>query len=177
MAEDNNDKYDSFDKAFETADENLDDIQKSIDKLDDELLRLNADLIHRKGSKKRALKQQIKNVEQALKRKQRQYKSAGRNVRATTKVAKGGGGGKGTMDQVLRGVESVAGIVGGVTGVSQIGQKIGDMIPEKRSSDMPDQQLDEVTVTAPKKDDFLYKYKYYLIGAGALILLFLFKKK
>lgn len=176
MAEDNNDKYDSFDKAFETADENLDDIQKSIDKLDDELLKLNADLIHRKGSKKRALKQQIKNVEQALKRKQRQYKSAGRNVRATTKVAKGGGGGKGTMDQVLRGVESVAGIVGGVTGVSQIGGKIADMIPEPQTR-MLTQDLDEVTVTAPKKDDFISKYKYYLIGAGALVLLFLFKKK
>lgn len=176
MAEDKQDKYESFDTAFETADENLDDIQKSIDKWDDELMRLNADLINRKGSKKRALKQQIKNVEQSLKRKRSQYKTASRNIRGTTKVTKGGGGGKGTLDQVLKGVESVAGIVGGATGVSQIGGKIADMIPEPQTK-MLTQDLDQVTVTAPKKDDFISKYKYYLIGAGALVLLFLFKKK
>jgi len=172
--EDIKDKFDSIDTAFESADENLDDIQNSIDKLDDELIRLNADLINRKGSKKRALKDQIRNIEQSLKRKQTQYKRASYNQRSTTKIGKGGN--QKTIDSVVKGVEAVSGIVGGLTGTSQIGSKISDLIPKTRSSDMPDQYLDEVTVTAPKKEDFISKYKFYLIGALVLIIL-LFKKK
>jgi hypothetical protein len=41
---------------------------------------------------------------------------------------------------------------------------------------MPDQDLDEVVVTAPKKEDFLDKYKFYIIGA-ILLLVILLKKK
>lgn len=172
--DENNDKYDSIDTAFESADENLDDIQKSIDKLDDELIRLNADLINRKGSKKRALKDQIRNIEQSLRRKQTQYKRASYNQRSSTKIGKGGN--QKTIDSVVKGVEAVSGIVGGLTGTSQIGNQISDLIPKTRSADMPDQYLDEVTVTAPKKEDFISKYKFYLIGALILIVL-LFKKK
>jgi hypothetical protein len=169
------DKYESLDTAFESTDENIDDIQKSIDKLDNELLRLNAEIINRKGSQRRAVKDQIRNIEQALKRKQTQYKRASYNLRSASKIGKGGG--KKTMDSVIRGVEAVSGIVGGLTGTSQIGNQISDLLPTTKSLDMPDQQLDEVTVTAPKKEDFISKYKYYLIGGFALLLLLMFKKK
>jgi len=167
------DKYESLDTAFESTDENIDDIQRSIDRLDDELLRLNADLINHKGSQRRAVKSQIKNIEQSLKRKQTQYKRASFNLRSASKIGRGGG--KKTMDSVIKGVEAVSGIVGGLTGTSQIGRVLADDPIFKSSSVVQD--LDEVIVTAPKKEDFISKYKFYLIGAAALILLLMFKKK
>ena len=167
------DKYESLDSAFESTDKNLDDIQKSIDKFDEELLRLNAELINRRGSKKRAVQQQIKNIEQSLRRKQLQYKRASFNLRSASKIGRGGN--KKVVDNVLKGLESVSGIVGGVTGTSQIGNILSDT-PVLKSSSIA-QDLDEVTVTAPKKEDFISKYKFYLIGAVAIVLILIFKKK
>ena len=172
------DQFDAVNTAFETADQNLDDIQKSIDKLDDELLRLNADLINRKGSKKMALKAQIRNIEQSLKRKQKQYAKASKVSKQATKIGRPP---LVNASDITKGLESVSGIVMGVTGAGammsqgkQISDELGNIIPQKKSVV---QELDEVTVTAPKKDDFISKYKYYLIGAAVLLLLFLFKKK
>lgn len=167
------DKYESLDNAFESTDQNLDDIQKSIDNLDEELIRLNAQIINRKGSERRAVKSQIKNIEQSLRRKQTQYKRASFNLRSASKIGRGGN--KKVVDNVLKGLESVSGIVGGLTGTSQIGNILDD-VPALKSSSVV-QDLDEVTVTATKKEDFISKYKFYLIGAVALILILMFKKK
>lgn len=172
------DQFDSVNQSFETADQNLDDIQKSIDKFDDELMRLNADLVNRKGSKHRDVLRQIKNVEQALKRKQAQYTKASRVAKQATKI------GRAPMvnaSDITKGLESVSGIVMGVTGSGSMasqGENIvdesGQILPTKKSVA---QDLDEVTVTAPKKEDFISKYKFYLIGAAALVLILMFKKK
>jgi chromosome segregation ATPase len=164
-------QFDSVNSAFDTADKNLDDIQKSIDKFDEELLRLNAELVNRRGSKKRAVQQQIKNIEQSLKRKQAQYTKASRVSKSATKI----GTKSDLMDNVTKGLQAVSGVVGGLTGTSQIGKVLADEPILKSSAVVQD--LDEVTVTAPKKEDFISKYKFYLIGAGALILLLMFKKK
>lgn len=164
-------QFDSVNTAFETADKNLDDIQKSIDKFDEELLRLNAELVNRRGSKKRAVQQQIKNIEQSLRRKQAQYTKASRVSKSATKI----GTKSNLMDNVTKGLEAVSGVVGGLTGTSQIGRVLSEEPTLKSSAVVQD--LDEVTVTAPKKEDFISKYKFYLIGAGALILLLMFKKK
>ena len=176
------DQFDVVTQSFETADENLDDIQKSIDKFDDELMRLNADLINRKGSKHRDVLRQIKNVEQALKRKQAQYAKASRVSKQATKIGRPPSV---NASDITKGLESVSNIVLGATGAgalasqtiqttNKVVDEFGQIIPQKKSVV---QDLDEVTVTAPKKEDFISKYKYYLIGAAALILLLIFKKK
>ena len=167
------DNYESLDTAFESTDQNLDDIQKSIDRLDEELIRLNAQIINRKGSERRAVKSQIKNIEQSLRRKQLQYKRASFNLRSASKI--GSNGNNKVVDNVIKGLESVSGIVGGLTGTSQIGNILDGTTPLKSSSVVQD--LDEVTVTAPKKEDFITKYKFYLIGVVALIIILMFKKK
>jgi hypothetical protein len=173
------DQFDSVNQAFDTADKNLDDIQKSIDKYDDELMRLNADLINHKGNRHRDVLRQIKNVEQALKRKQAQYTKATRVAKQATKIGRPP---TVTATDITKGLESVSGIVMGVTGagamVSQgkgIIDEFGQVIPKTKM--VTDQQLPEVTVTAHKKDNFFSKYKFYLIGAVALVLILMFKKK
>jgi hypothetical protein len=171
------DQFDAVNSAFDIADKNLDDIQKSIDKYDDELLRLNAELVNRKGSKHRDVLRQIKNIEQALKRKQVQYTKASRVSKQATKIGRTPAV---SVDQINKGLESVTGIVMGVTGAGamisggkQITDEFGNVVKTKSVM----QDLDEVTVTAPKKDDFLSKYKFYLLGGLAIVLIFMFKKK
>ena len=62
-----------------------------------------------------------------------------------------------------------------IDGASQVAEAFGVYTP-KEEGFMPDQYLDEVTVTAPQKVDFFDKYKFYIIG-GILLLVMLLKKK
>lgn len=59
-----------------------------------------------------------------------------------------------------------------IDGATEVAEQFGY---SPRADDMPDQELDEVIVTAPKQD-FLTKYKFYIIGA-ILLLVILLKKK
>lgn len=62
-----------------------------------------------------------------------------------------------------------------IDGALDIVEDLGVYTP-KEDGFMPDQDLDEVVVRAPKKEDFLNKYKFYIIGA-ILLLVILLKKK
>ena len=62
-----------------------------------------------------------------------------------------------------------------IDGALDVASDLGVYTP-KEDGFMPDQNLDEVVVTAPKKEDFLEKYKFYIIGA-ILLLVILLKKK
>jgi hypothetical protein len=62
-----------------------------------------------------------------------------------------------------------------IDGALDVATDLGVYTP-KEEGFMPDQDLDEVIVTAPRKQDFLEKYKFYIIGA-ILLLVILLKKK
>lgn len=140
-------------EALNIVDSNIDSISLRMAKFEDELLRLNSDLVNRKGSKKNAVKAQIKNVEQALRRLEKEYKRANKNVKFVSKIGK-----KGVIDKVVEGALEVLPVV------SQL-----------KSADAGDDKPDD----NQNKESFFAKYKYFIFaGAGLLfLLLFLGKKK
>lgn len=135
----------------------LSSLQDSIDKLDKELIRLNADSINRRGTRKLDILRQIKNIEEALERKQQQLSLFYKQPIMDNKN-------KNTIDDINSYLD---------TG-TQIAEQFG--ISVKSEEDIKNQDLDEVTVTGNKFMYYLDKYKFYIIGAVILVFI-MFKRK
>jgi len=144
-------------------DENyLSNLQKQISDLDFELIRLNTDLIKRRGSRKWDLKRQIKNIQKQLDRKQDQLKLY-YNQSLTTPDT--------NLDKIQQALN--------------LGKNLINNSSNNDSGFMPDLNFDEIIVTSKNndadpfqnKESFFTKYKSFLIGGGVLLLLIILMKK
>ena len=135
----------------------LSSLQNSIDKLDKELIRLNADAINRRGSRKIDILNQIKNIEEALERKQQQLALLYNQPIMDNQN-------KNTIDDLSSYLDSG----------TQVAEQFG--LSVKTDEDINNQDIDEVVVTGNKFMYYLDKYKFYIIGAVILIFI-MFKRK
>jgi vacuolar-type H+-ATPase subunit H len=143
-------------------------VQSDREKWSDTLMKLNGDLVTAKGSSKRRISSAIKNAEQQIGDLDKRLKKLDQDLSSVSKTE---------ARRESKNILAEKGIAPGAEIVKSIGSTVSSVANTLSQGGEVSMLQKKADASNDENKSFFEKYKMYILGAGALIILLIFMKR